>query len=80
MKNKKYYENLLKDYSDVVDLKVFRKMPGGISDYAARRLVKKNRVKHFYISNAYLIPKVWIIQYLSSKAYDDDKVRYKVQV
>lgn len=77
---KQCYENLLKAYPDVVDLITFREMLGGISDCAARRLMKKNRVKHFYISNAYLIPKVWLIQYLSSKKYEEDKIRYRVQI
>ena len=80
MDRKQYYENILKAYPDVVDLITFREMLGGISDCAARRLMQQNRVKHFYISNAYLIPKVWVIQYLTSKKYEEDKIRYSVQI
>ena len=80
MDRKQYYENILKAYPDVVDFITFREMLGGISDCAARRLMQQNRVKHFYISNAYLIPKVWVIQYLTSKKYEKDKIRYSVQI
>ena len=59
-------------YPDVVDLITFRKMLGGISDCAARRLMKKNRVKLFYITNPYWVPKVWAIQYLTSGKYQED--------
>lgn len=78
--DKQYYEKLFKDYPDVVDLISFRKMLGGISDCAARRLMRKNRVKHFTISNIYWIPKIWAIQYLVSKKYEEDKIRYRVQI
>lgn len=78
--NALHYQKLFKHYPDVVDLITFRKMLGGISDGAARRLMQKNRVKHYLISNTYRIPKVWIIQYLTSMKYEEDKVRYNVQV
>lgn len=48
-KGKKYYKELFKDYPDVVDLIQFRAMLGGIADSTARKLMRSNAVKHFYI-------------------------------
>ena len=44
-----YYEKRFANYPDLVDLITFRQMLGGIGDTFARRLVKENRVKHFFI-------------------------------
>mgnify|MGYP000862974411 FL=1 len=48
-KGKNYYKELFKDYPDVVTLIKFREMLGGIADSTARKLVRANIVKHFYI-------------------------------
>ena len=57
MKTRKYYEQLFNKYPDVVTLSQFRNMLGGIGDGTARKLMRENRVKHYYIRSTYLIPK-----------------------
>lgn len=49
MRNKEYYEERFKDYPDLVNLEQFREMLGGIGDTTARKLMRQNKVKHFYI-------------------------------
>lgn len=69
MPNRKYYEQRFSDYPDVVTLIQFREMLGGIGDSTARKLVRENHVKHYYIRCTYLIPKVWVIDYLLGTHY-----------
>ena len=80
IKNKKYYEELFKNYPDVVNIKIFREMLGGISEAAARRLMRENRVKHYFVSLTYMIPKVWIVEYVLSEDYEEYKEKLKVQI
>ena len=49
MKTRAHYEKLFENYPDVVTLPDFQKMLGGIADGTARKLMRENRVKHFYI-------------------------------
>lgn len=68
--NRKQLEKRFSLYPDVVTLPEFRQMLGGIGDKTARKLVRENRVKHYYIRNTYLIPKTHVIDYLLSTHYD----------
>ena len=79
-KGKKYYKELFKDYPDVVTLIQFREMLGGIADSTARKLVRANLVKHFYIRYTYMIPKKCVIDYIMSEHYAEYKHSLKVQV
>lgn len=80
MRNRKYYENLFIDYPDVVTLSLFCKMLGGIGDGTARKLMRENRVKHYYIRGAYLIPKVWVIDYVLSEHYANYSESLKTKI
>ena len=80
MKNRKYYENLFADYPSVVTLTQFRGMLGGIGDSTARKLMRENRVKHYYIRMTYLIPKDWVIDYVLSEHYAEYREQLKVLV
>ena len=89
MKNRKYYEQLYTDYPSVVTLTQFRGMLGGIGDSTARKLMRENRVKHYYIRQTYLIPKIrqtylipkdWVIDYVLSEHYAEYREQLKVQV
>ena len=51
--NRKQLEKRFSIYPDVVTLQEFRQMLGGIGDKTARKLVRENRVKHYYIRNTY---------------------------
>lgn len=79
-KGKSYYKELFKDYPDVVTLVQFREMLGGIADSTARKLMRTNAVKHFYIRDAYMIPKKCVIDYVTGEHYAEYKHSLKVQV
>jgi len=78
--DKKYYISLFESYPDVVDLEQFRKMLGGIADSTARKLMKENNVKHYYIHCTYYIPKEWVIEYVLSKHYTTYKKKLKARI
>lgn len=73
-----YYEKHFANYPDLVDLITFRQMLGGIGDTFARRLVKENRVKHFFIKPHYWISKTSIIYYLMSADYSNRRLKVRV--
>ncbi len=79
-KGKSYYKELFKNYPDVVDLIQFREMLGGIADSTARKLMRTNAVKHFYIRDTYRIPKKCVIDYVTSEHYAEYKHSLRVQV
>jgi hypothetical protein len=79
-KSKRHYEQLFEGYPDVVTLPEFCKMLGGIGDSTARKLMRENRVQHFYIRYTYLIPKEWVIDYVLSDHYGEYKKALKVQI
>ena len=68
MKNKAYYEELFMSYPDVLTLRQFRSMLGGMCEKIALRIVKDSLVKHFVIRRAIYIPKVYTIEYVVSKS------------
>ena len=75
-----HYEQLFASYPDVVTLPEFCKMLGGIGDGTARKLMRGNSVKHYYIRYTYLIPKDWVIDYVLSDHYNEYKKALKVQI
>ena len=75
-----YYEKLFLHYPDVVSLPEFRKMLGGIADSTARKLMRGNYVKHYYIKNKYYIPKSCVIDYVLSEHYEEYKKKLNVKV
>ena len=80
MRNEEYYKRIFEPYPDVVTLEQFRTMLGGIGDGTARKLLRGNHVKHFYIRDTYMIPKVWVIEYILSDHYAEYRQKLKVQV
>ena len=80
MKNRKYYEQLYTDYPSVVTLTQFSRDVRRDSDSTARKLMRENRVKHYYIRQTYLIPKDWVIDYVLSEHYAEYREQLKVQV
>ncbi|MDI9495205.1 MAG: DNA-binding protein [Bacillota bacterium] len=80
VRNEEYYKRIFEPYPDVVTLEQFRTMLGGIGDSTARKLLKGNHVKHFYIRDTYMIPKVWVIEYILSDHYAEYRQKLKVQV
>ena len=56
MKSRAHYEKLFSSFPDVVTLPEFQSMLGGIGDSTARKIMRANKVKHFYIRSTYMIP------------------------
>jgi hypothetical protein len=79
-KTRIFYEELFAAYPDVVTLPEFCKMLGGIGDGTARKLIRQNRVQHFYINTTYLIPKEWVIDYVLSDDYKKYKEVLRVKI
>ena len=77
---RKHYERLFTSYPDVVTMAQFCTMLGGIGESTARKLLRDNRVQHYYIRRTYLIPKVWVIDYVLSDHYNEYKEVLKVQI
>ena len=50
MRTRTHYEKLFAAYPDVVTLPEFQAMLGGIGDSTARKIMRANKVKHFYIA------------------------------
>ena len=80
MKTRIYYEELFRNYPDVVTLPEFREMLGGVADITARKLMRADKVQHYVIRHTYLIPKPSVIEYILSKDYAAYKKKLKVQV
>ncbi|MFZ5945837.1 MAG: DNA-binding protein [Bacillota bacterium] len=78
VRNEKYYVKLYESYPDVVTLEQFRTMLDGIGYSTARKLLKENHVRHFYIRHTYMIPKVWVIEYVLSEHYAKYREELKV--
>ncbi len=80
MKKRGYYEELFAPYPDVVTLPEFCKMLGGIGDSTARKLMRGNHVRHFFIRHTYLIPKASVIDYVLSPHYEKYRKELKVSI
>lgn len=80
MRSRMHYEKLFASYPDVVTLPEFCNMLGGIGDSTARKLIRTNKVKHFYIRCTYLIPKECVIDYVLSYDYLEYSKRLKARI
>ena len=69
MENRKYYENQLSQYPDVVTKAELMAMLGGICEKTAQGLLQSNKIKHFRINGRYQIPKVCIIDFMLQDEY-----------
>lgn len=78
--NRQQLENRFASYPDVVTLPEFRQMLGGIGDSTARKLMRNNNVRHYCISNTYLIPKTCVIDYLLGTHYEKYRRRLKAHI
>ena len=55
-------------------------MLGGIGESTARKLIRTNKVKHFYIRCTYLIPKASVIDYVLSCDYLEYSKKLKARI
>ena len=70
-----YYEKLFAEYPDVVSLKEFRLMLGGITEKTALKILEQGRVKFFFIRRRHMIPKICIIDYLMGIDFSSHEAR-----
>ena len=59
---------MFRDYPDVVEVEDLRKMLGGISRKLAYRLLSEGSIKSVRIGRTYKIPKIFVIEYLTSES------------
>lgn len=77
MKSRSYYEKLFSDYPDVLTVKQFRAMLGGMNEKLALQIIRDNLVGHFCIGRTLYIPKLYAIDYTTSVHYDRYNKRRK---
>ena len=68
------YHREFKKYLDVVDLPTLCKMIG-VSEAYVRPRLRKGIIRSYFLTNrhVYMIPKVWVIEFLLSPEYEKDK-------
>lgn len=64
MPSRRYYEKLFSAYPDLVPMKDYRQMLGGVTEAKALRLLEQGHIKFFLVHRRHMIPKVCIIDYL----------------
>ena len=62
---KSLYKVMFTEYPDVVNVQQLGKMLGGISEKTVYRLLKSGAIKSLFVGKRYLIPKAYILEYLS---------------
>ena len=81
MTKRQYYEIQFSTYPDIVNLKQFREMLGGIGEGTALKLMQENKIKHYKVKYQYRIPKKWVIDYIMSDDYEEycKFLRHKIE-
>ncbi len=63
---KDLYKVMFTNYPDVVNVVQLGEMLGNVSEKTVRRLLKEKIIPSFFIGKKYLIPKINVIEYLTS--------------
>ncbi len=80
MKNRNYYEKAFASYPDLVTTEQARIMLGGVGINTIYYLLHNNRLEHYHIRGAFLIPKAALIGYILGDHYNMFKEKLKHQV
>lgn len=62
---KSLYKIMFTEYPDVVNVQQLGEMLGGISEKTIYRLLKSEKIKSIFVGKRYLIPKPYVIEYLT---------------
>ena len=62
---KDLYSVMFPEYPDVVNVEQLSEMLGGVSAKTVYRLLKKGEIQSKYIGKRYLIPKLYVIDYIT---------------
>lgn len=57
-------QHMFEAYPDVVDVRQFRKMLGGIGEKAAYKLLRDGHIRYFKVGRGFRIPKASIIHFV----------------
>jgi len=80
-KNRQSYEELFNSQPDVLDTETVCQMLGGIGMTTVLKLIRGGHLKHIhYREQCFLIPKVWLIDYIMSDHYQSYKSKLKGQI
>ena len=62
---KDLYSVMFPEYPDVVNVEQLSEMLGGVSTKTVYRLLKKGEIQSKYVGKRYLIPKLYVIDYIT---------------
>ena len=62
---KDLYSVMFPEYPDVVNVEQLSEMLGGVSSKTVYRLLKKGEIQSKYVGKRYLIPKLYVIDYIT---------------
>ena len=62
---KDLYSVMFPEYPDVVNVEQLSEMLGGVSTKSVYRLLKKGEIQSKYVGKRYLIPKLYVIDYIT---------------
>lgn len=62
---KDLYSVMFPEYPDVVNVEQLSEMLGGVSVKTVYRLLKKGEIQSKYVGKRYLIPKLYVIDYIT---------------
>ena len=62
---KELYSVMFPEYPDVVNVEQLSEMLGGVSTKTVYRLLKKGEIQSKYVGKRYLIPKLYVIDYIT---------------
>jgi len=79
MSTREHYEKMYADYPDLVRIKDFRVMLGGVTEKTALKILEQGKVKFYYNRRRHLIPKVCVIDYLMGIDYTSQEVKLLAQ-
>lgn len=80
-KDRQYYEELFSDQPDVLDTETARQLLGGISISTVWKLIRRKQLRYIhYREQGFLIPKVWLIDYILSDHYQSYRNKLKSQI
>ena len=80
-KDRQYYEKLFSDQPDVMNTETVRQLLGGIAIGTVWKLIRRGQLRHIhYHKQEFLIPKVWLIDYILSDHYRGYKAMLKNQI
>ena len=62
---KDLYSVMFPEYPDVVNVEQLSEMLGGVSTKTVYRLLKSGAIKSKYLGKRYIIPKLYVIEYVT---------------